>query len=181
MRKSKQKTTAGKAAGKSEGKNKGGRPSMRALYETTHGAAYITSLFREDLTENEVAKKLHISRSTFDKWLKESRESDNPIFAMAVDLGKRTTDTLVENKLFAAAMKGNVTACIFWLKNRKPQVWRDRVTDYEEQQLRNKKLRAEIDALMEQSAKERTETVTIIDDLGGEKLKEAADNGDKVE
>ena len=33
---------------------------------------------------------------------------------------------------------------------------------------------------MEQSAKERTETVTIIDDLGGEKLKETADNGGKA-
>ena len=25
----------------------------------------------------------------------------------------------------AAALKGNVTACIFWLKNRKPSEWRD--------------------------------------------------------
>ena len=175
------KTSKRKAAkAGSKDKKHQGRASMRAWYETTHGAAYITSLYRQDMTDEQVAKELHITRDTLMKWIRASRESDNPIFAMAVDLGKRTTDTLVENKLFAAAMKGNVTACIFWLKNRKPQVWRDRVTDYEEQQLRNKKLRAEIDALMEQSAKERTETVTIIDDLGCEKLKEAADNGDKV-
>ena len=173
----------GKTNGKASNgeKNLGGRPSMRAWYETTHGAAYVTSLYREDLSDEEVAKKLRISRRTLEKWIKESRESDNPVFAMAVDIGKRTADTLVENKLFAAAMKGNVTACIFWLKNRKPKQWRDRVTDYEEQQLRNKKLRAEVDLLMEQSAKERTETVTIIDDLGEKRLTEAADNGDKIE
>ena len=96
------KTGKGSAEGK---KNLGGRPSMRAWYETTHGAAYITSLYREDMTDEQVAKALHIRRETLIKWIKESRESDNPIFAMAVDLGKRTTDTLVENKLFAAAMK----------------------------------------------------------------------------
>ena len=33
---------------------------------------------------------------------------------------------MVENALFKNAIEGNVTAQIFWLKNRKPDKWRDK-------------------------------------------------------
>ena len=35
-------------------------------------------------------------------------------------------DYEVENALYKAAINGNVTAMIFWLKNRKPHGWKDR-------------------------------------------------------
>ena len=33
----------------------------------------------------------------------------------------------MENALYKEALKGNTTAIIFWLKNRKPSEWRDKV------------------------------------------------------
>ena len=35
------------------------------------------------------------------------------------------TDQQVENALYKSAVSGNVTAMIFWLKNRKPERWND--------------------------------------------------------
>ena len=40
-------------------------------------------------------------------------------------LGKEVTDQQVENALYKSAVSGNVTAMIFWLKNRKPKMWCD--------------------------------------------------------
>lgn len=38
-------------------------------------------------------------------------------------------DYEVENALYKAALDGNTTAIIFWLKNRKPKKWRDKPAD----------------------------------------------------
>ena len=73
------------------------------------------------LTDEQVADKLEISRRTIYNWRKKSKVIDQ-----AINLGKSHTDTLVENSLLQQALQGNVTAQIFWLKNRKPTVWRDR-------------------------------------------------------
>ena len=40
--------------------------------------------------------------------------------------GKEVVDYEVENALLKAALEGNVTAQIFWLKNRKRKAWRDK-------------------------------------------------------
>lgn len=40
--------------------------------------------------------------------------------------GKEIVDYEVENALLQSALKGNVTAQIFWLKNRKPNEWREK-------------------------------------------------------
>jgi hypothetical protein len=40
--------------------------------------------------------------------------------------GKEVADYAVESALFQNAMSGNVTAQIFWLKNRKPERWNDK-------------------------------------------------------
>ncbi len=41
---------------------------------------------------------------------------------------------MVENALWVAAQNGNITACIFWLKNRRPGKWRDRPQEYGSEQ-----------------------------------------------
>lgn len=47
-------------------------------------------------------------------------------FAEAVDEARSVADDVVESRLYREAVGGNVTACIFWLKNRRPHEWRDR-------------------------------------------------------
>jgi hypothetical protein len=41
--------------------------------------------------------------------------------------GKGVANTLVKESLFKSARGGNVTAQIFWLKNREPDEWKDRI------------------------------------------------------
>lgn len=91
-------------------------------YETVEGRNYLTYLYRDlGLSDNEVAKKIGVSRMTLYNWRKKSKVIDN-----AIQVGKNTMDTQVENVLLQSALKGNVTAMIFWLKNRKPAKWRER-------------------------------------------------------
>lgn len=46
-------------------------------------------------------------------------------FRLAEDEIFTVTTEAVEDSLYALAVNGNVAACIFWLKNRRPDVWRD--------------------------------------------------------
>lgn len=62
---------------------------------------------------------------------------------------KEVVDYEVENALYKSAMSGNVSAMIFWLKNRRPDKWRDKREHSEielmkkELQLRERKLELE--------------------------------------
>lgn len=94
----------------------------REFYETPEGLNYLTYLYRDlKLTDEEAAKKIGISRKTLFNWRKASSRIEN-----AISLGKQFVDTQVENALLKAAFNGNVTAMIFWLKNRKYDKWSDR-------------------------------------------------------
>lgn len=85
-------------------------------YETPEGRNYLTYLYRDlSLTDEQVAEEIGITRKTLYNWKKKSKVIDQ-----AIGLGKAYTDTLVENSLLQQALKGNVTATIFWLQNRKP-------------------------------------------------------------
>ena len=76
---------------------------------------------RSGLTNEQIANNCGISITTLYKW-----QSEHAEFADALKMGKEVTDFMVENALFRNAMNGNVTAQIFWLKNRKPSEWRDK-------------------------------------------------------
>jgi len=120
-------------------------------------------LAREGLIDEQIAKKLGISKDTFYQYVKKY-----PDFSDALKAGKAPVDFEVENKLLQRARgyrykevkqigitspveiekakkKGieaknvilrqeitekevvpDVTAQIFWLKNRKPDIWRDK-------------------------------------------------------
>lgn len=84
---------------------------------------------RDGLTDAEIARKIGISRMTLHRWKNYSVIRDGeevfPI-AKALKLGKDVADNMVEDALFKEAMNGNTTAQIFWLKNRRPDKWRDR-------------------------------------------------------
>lgn len=70
----------------------------------------------------EIAKVIGITKPTLYKWIKES-----DLIKHALTNGKDIADAMVENALFTSAISGNVLAQIFWLKNRRPKQWRDKV------------------------------------------------------
>lgn len=95
-----------------------------AAYETADGVAYLVYLYRDKgLDDEQVAKEIGITRKTLYNWRKKSKTIEN-----AVNIGKASVDQKVENALLQSALSGNVTAMIFWLKNRKPNKWRERQT-----------------------------------------------------
>lgn len=103
----------------------------------------------EGYTRKQLAQYFGIAQSTLYEWMKAHTE-----FAEAVKRAAAFIDRQVENSLFKRArgyeydeieMSGDgkkqrvkktrkqvapdVTACIFWLKNRQPERWRDRVPE----------------------------------------------------
>lgn len=102
---------------------------------------------RDGLTDEQIAKNLGISKDTFYQYKKQ-----HPDFSETLKRGKEVVDREVENALFQRAMgyeyeedtvitnpdgsqviktvtkkmAPDVTAQIFWLKNRKPAEWRDK-------------------------------------------------------
>ena len=105
---------------------------------------------RDGLTEEDIAKKIGITRTTLSVW-----KNSFPALVDALKRGKEVVDILVENALYKRAMgyeftetketsykdgegklfkrvekfvkkmAPDVTAQIFWLKNRKREEWRD--------------------------------------------------------
>jgi hypothetical protein len=75
--------------------------------------------------EEEIADELHINHATLDNWKKQY-----PEFLGALKAGKETSDGRIERSLYQLAIgwngqPPNTTAAIFWLKNRRPDRWRD--------------------------------------------------------
>lgn len=126
-----------------------GRPSK---YNPKYHVPWAKSLAMEGKTDEEIADRLGIARSTLSKW-----KSENKAFAEAMEIGKESADAEVELSLYKRAIgyrykekkvivqmdkDGNqmparietvekevlpdVTAQIFWLKNRKPDKYRDK-------------------------------------------------------
>ena len=72
------------------------------------------------LTDVEIAHILGISVRTLNNYKK------NENFLHALKNGKLKADIQVIDSLFQKAKKGDTTAMIFWLKNRRPQDWREK-------------------------------------------------------
>jgi hypothetical protein len=75
--------------------------------------------------EDEIAKELNIGPATLDRW-----KQKYPEFRCALKAGKEAADDRVERSLYQLAIgwngqPPNATACIFWLKNRRKDRWRD--------------------------------------------------------
>ena len=114
---------------------------------------------RDGLTDEQIAKNMGIATSTFYEWKKKAKD-----FSESLKKGKEVIDFEVENALLKRALgytitlnkqkvtkDGNVvditeevhippdtTAQIFWLKNRKPNNWKDRVeTDEDKEAVAN--------------------------------------------
>ena len=77
---------------------------------------------RDGLTYEQISNNIGIDTSTLWDWRKKESDISN-----ALKKGREVVDFEVENALLKNAMAGNVTAQIFWLKNRKKEQWREKV------------------------------------------------------
>ena len=81
-------------------------------------------------TNASIAKELGVACSTLSLWMK-----DNEEFSDSLKAGKAIADDAVESALHSRACgfvgpdgvyhPPHPTACVFWLKNRRPDQWRD--------------------------------------------------------
>lgn len=76
---------------------------------------------RDGLTDEQIAKNMGVSYSTLKDW-----KNKYSAISAALKKGKEVVDYQVENALLSSALEGNTTAQIFWLKNRRPDKWRDK-------------------------------------------------------
>lgn len=114
---------------------------------TEEGLIKIEGWARDGLIDKQIAENIGVAYSTFREWVKKF-----PALSAALKKGKEVVDRQVENALFKSAtgyeytevtkeltengmeitkkvtkqVAPNPTAAIFWLKNRKPDEWRDR-------------------------------------------------------
>lgn len=104
--------------------------SKKEYYESAEGRNYLTYLYRDlHMTDEQVAKEIGVTRRTIINWRQSSKVIDQ-----AINLGKQYTDTLVENSLLQQALKGNVNAAIYWLRNRKPDKWNNDIRNTKEKE-----------------------------------------------
>lgn len=72
-------------------------------------------------TEECLATYWDVSSETVRRWKRR-----NPDLCVAIEKGKLGANITVTQKLFNKCKDGNLTAIIFWLTNRAPDVWADR-------------------------------------------------------
>ena len=114
---------------------------------TQEGLLKIEGWARDGLTDKQVAHNMNIAESTLHEWKKKysvlseslkrgkevvDRQVENALLKRALGYEfKETTQELTEDgmrvtKVITKQQAPDTTAQIFWLKNRKPQEWRDK-------------------------------------------------------
>lgn len=110
---------------------------------TPEGLIKLEGWARDGLTDDQIAKNIGINRDTLYRWKKAHSDISD-----ALKKGKEVIDRQVENALLKRALgytydeitfegddevkrvrkqvAPDTTAQIFWLKNRKPEEWRDK-------------------------------------------------------
>lgn len=113
---------------------------------TPEGLVKLEGWARDGLTDEQIAQNIGIVESTLYEWKNKYSE-----ISESLKKGKEVVDYEVENALLKRALgytvkeekltkdgevvelerevPGDVTAQIFWLKNRKPDAWRDKPED----------------------------------------------------
>ncbi len=98
-----------------------GRKSKYDEFIDRGGLTLVQGWARDGLTDDQIAHNIGIRRSTLYEW--KNKHTD---FADSIKKSKEVADFEVESALYKKACSGDVTAQIFWLKNRKPDKWRDK-------------------------------------------------------
>lgn len=92
-----------------------------ADWETDEKLQQLEQWIGDGLTLACIAEKMNISRNCLYEWRQKSS-----VISDAFKKGENRAVDNVENALYSAAMNGNITAQIFFLKNRRPDAWKDK-------------------------------------------------------
>ena len=84
----------------------------------------VQSLASQGLTTAQIGDVLGVHERTIYKYKKNDAQ-----FAQAIKEGQAKGVATITNALFKSAKSGQVTSMIFWLKNRAPDEWKDRVPE----------------------------------------------------
>jgi hypothetical protein len=108
------------------------------------------------------ARKCGVSEDLIEKLVKE-----DPEFHRALEFAEEQANEMIEDSLFQKAMSGNTTAILFWLMNRKPDVWKDmrKVVgdDPASRELMTQTLQRLAMTLRESSPKQQAQVMQMID------------------
>ncbi|MCW6663943.1 helix-turn-helix domain-containing protein [Aerococcaceae bacterium NML190073] len=174
---------------------------------TKDGLLMLESWARDGLTDEQIANKIGVDRTTFYVWLKKY-----PDISDAIKKGKAPVDAMVENALLKRALgfeyeetevikdtigegidkqertrikkvkkyaPPDTGAIIFWLKNRKPDTWRKMSSEMKQKiEAEAKKLEAEAKRLEAELAEMSIDDETIVIVDAWED--EDSDNGESV-
>ena len=88
---------------------------------TDDGLILLQGWARDGLTDEQIAANIGVSRKTLSEWKVKYGDIGDTL-----KKGKDIADYEVENALYKKAVSGDVTAMIFWLKNRRKHKWRDK-------------------------------------------------------
>ncbi|MGI5905790.1 MAG: helix-turn-helix domain-containing protein [Candidatus Pararuminococcus gallinarum] len=88
---------------------------------TEEGLLLLEGWARDGLTDEQIASNIGIGYSTLQTWKGKYQDIQD-----SLKKGKEVVDYAVENALLKNALKGDTTAQIYWLKNRRPVKWRDK-------------------------------------------------------
>lgn len=88
---------------------------------TEDGLTLLEGWARDGLTDEQIAHNAGVTAKTLYEWKNKYSE-----ICEALKKGKEVVDYEVENALLNKALDGDTTAQIFWLKNRRPNKWRDK-------------------------------------------------------
>ncbi|MCH8134984.1 MAG: hypothetical protein IIB77_03275 [Proteobacteria bacterium] len=95
-----------------------GRPKFEITHEVLEK---VEAYAGQGLTKDQIAQCLGICYDTLNE-----RQKDNSEFSEAIKRGQAKGIETISNALFVAGKDGNITAQIFYLKNRSPKNWKDR-------------------------------------------------------
>lgn len=143
------------------------------------GLTRLEGFARSGLTDAQIAAKMGISSSTLYQW-----QLDHPEISDAIKRGKKPVDDEVENTLLKSALgyeyeeivteiieapngeqrkkvskikhyaQPSTTAQIFWLKNRRPDKWRDRQELAGSMNLTTSNIIEEVENIIQEAGKE---------------------------
>ena len=169
-------------------KGKGGRKSKYHTHVEPR-LKEIEAWARDGLTDEQIAKNLGVAYSTFRKY-----KDEYPAFSAALKKGKEVVDIEVENALLKRALgyeyeevktyieevdgkkkkrvektvkhvPADVSAAIFWLRNRKGFVWSNRdAIEVKRIEAEIAKLKAETEKLKNETAGIEPPKITIVDE-----------------
>ena len=120
---------------------------------TSEGLTLLEGWARDGLTEEQISHNMDISRSTLKDW-----KLKYPAISATLKKGKEVVDYQVENALLSAALEGNTTAQIFWLKNRRPDKWRDKPDSVKTDKLEDDPLTESLERMLDEGLIAETDT-----------------------